>query len=1000
MGDRFCLSRASRSLWGKSDFGEQRAWLPLFVHMVDSSLVSRHLWDEWLPDCTKNMLTRTIGQDGEIVRSLFIFLCAAHDVGKATPAFQVQPCSRSIDGDGASLAWIPERAGLPFRMGSREKGSPKHALAGQAILERVLRKEQGLSPRKARCVSSIIGCHHGKSPSRHDALSAREEFPTSMGFDDDSWTSVQSELLHFCLGLANTTVEGLVSLIEGGIAPQAASVLSGLLIMCDWIASNTGAFPLVSLSSTSFGNSNEGEYEGAEILAYDAGGLAYEALLERGRRGWARTGLLSSWREAVSALRPSESLYARRFDFPAGAVPRPVQCEALSVAEGMAEPGLMIIEAPMGEGKTEAALAAAEALAAKTGAGGVCVALPTMATTDAMFSRVHKWLERLLPASGTEPGTVYLAHGKSRLNEEYQGIIAESRYRGGDMDHDDGLSVEVSDWMFGSKRGMLSSFVVCTVDQVLMGALQMKHLALRHLALANKVVIIDECHAYDIYMRQYLDVILGWLGSWHVPVILLSATLPKSQREEIARSYMGGWVLPGSAEASECPDEGDAYPLITYTRGDRVMSGEVKAAGGTTIVRVALMPDDEQALVDLLKDKLRQGGCAGVVCDTVTRAQAAAAALVQEFGREKVTLAHARFTDIDRMENERGLREMLGADATLENGRRPPLHIVVGTQVLEQSLDIDFDILVSDIAPIDLLFQRLGRCHRHARTSRPGGVSEPCCYVRGVCEWRNGAPLFSRGVTSVYEKANLMESMGVCGLLGAAAAATLSLPSDISRLVQLAYGEEAVKVIPGEWADDYHAARERREANRDEKCRRARHCLLKPIQDMVRNRDSLTDWYTLSDTRVPGEEYGPRAVRDTQETVEVLLLRLVGREIRLPPWIGDPGKGVQCGATIPVDGVPESRLAKVAVQSAVRLPPALCRPDKIEELIGVLEEVGGPYVGAWQESPWLQGRLVLPMSEEGGAMRAKIALGGALWTLLYSRDAGLSATCDEEGNDG
>ena len=102
--------------------------------------------------------------------------------------------------------------------------------------------------------------------------------------------------------------------------------------------------------------------------------------------------------------------------------------------------------------------------------------------------------------------------------------------------------VVISDWMCGKKRGMLSSFVVCTIDQVLMGALQMKHLALRQLALANKVVIIDECHAYDMYMRQYLDVVLEWLGSWHVPVILLSATLPAKQKEEMAGRYLAGWT--------------------------------------------------------------------------------------------------------------------------------------------------------------------------------------------------------------------------------------------------------------------------------------------------------------------------------------------------------------------------------------------------------------------------------------------------------------------------
>ena len=235
--------------------------------------------------------------------------------------------------------------------------------------------------------------------------------------------------------------------------------------------------------------------------------------------------------------------------------PRPMQRAAVEVARSVETPGLMIIEAPMGEGKTEAALAAAEILAARTGRGGICVALPTMATTDAMFGRVHRWLERLPHEDGADVRSVFLAHGKARLNEEFQGLarssgrwvmsaMGEDLREGGSSTRDKLRnppdSVVVSQWMQGRKKGMLANFVVCTVDQVLMGALEMKHLCLRQLALANKVVVIDECHAYDSYMRCYLNRVLEWLGAMGVPVVLLSATLPAQQRREMLTSYQRG----------------------------------------------------------------------------------------------------------------------------------------------------------------------------------------------------------------------------------------------------------------------------------------------------------------------------------------------------------------------------------------------------------------------------------------------------------------------------
>ena len=564
--------------------------------------------------------------------------------------------------------------------------------------------------------------------------------------------------------------------------------------------------------------------------------------------------------------------------------------------------------------------------------------------------------------------------------------------------------------MTGRKRGMLSNFVVCTVDQVLMGALQMKHLALRQLALANKVVIIDECHAYDMYMRQYLEDVLGWLGSWHVPVVLLSATLPAKQREGMLKAYLNGRDArratrrrslrrPSSTPCQSMmsvkekhPHEKNPYPIITYSDGATMKSHPVESATCPFPIELRSVDDNLDNLLALIKDLSAEGGCIGVICDTVTRAQAAAEMLSDEFGCESVTLTHARFTDVDRMGNETRLREMLGPDASLENGKRPRFHIVVGTQVLEQSLDIDFDVLVTDVAPVDLLLQRMGRCHRHIRDDRPSRLTKPRCYIRGIETWGEDGPSFASGISDVYGQASLIESLSVCRIVGEGASSQLVLPGDIAALVQLAYSDYAACQVPDRWKPLYGKACTAREENREKKRARARCCLLRPTDEMIREGLSLTDWYQLSSTdRVDGD-YGPRAVRDTQETVEVMLLRRIGNQIRLLPWVGDVDRGIELGAEIPVDVVPDRDIAMLAIQSCVRLPLSICAMERIEALIGELEKMDGPFVGAWQESSWLAGELALFLEEKDGELETTLDLGPAngTWQIRYARDVGLT----------
>lgn len=1024
--DELCLSRQARSIWAKSDRESEENWLPLYVHLCDSAAVAQRLWDNWLPRSTRRIIGVAVGDDalaGRMVR----FLAGIHDLGKATPAFQKQPRWGNSRGGSEDLSYLPRKAGLPIRP-DLEKRGPAHPAAGEILLEKYLIEEKGWKKPVARSYAGVLGAHHGRFPDVGHLRDAARDHPDSMGFSSPhgEWEKVQTELVEYALILAGLSTEDLEVLAHHPLPAPVASLVTGVVIMSDWMASNQGAFPLVSLLDPSSGG-----------LIEKGGVLNLRRLELRANSAWARLGILPAWEGQISADGASD-FYRHRFSLPSGASPWPVQSVALELARDVEDPGIFVIEAPMGSGKTETALAMAEELGARCGCGGVCVALPTMATTDAMFGRVHAWLEHL-PGKKVDGGrSVYLAHGKAQLNEEYQGIVDVSRSgrrfssMGVDLQegaHDTSETTVVCDWMFGRKKGMLADFVVCTVDQVLMGALQMKHLSLRHLALANKVVIIDECHAYDIYMRQYLLRVLEWLGTWHVPVILLSATLPADQRRHMVEAYLRGRETPDSAnegarsldvattrrrgggpkaalvarkakeaqtEKKASDDEVLGYPLISYSCGTEPRHREVDWTGMTQEVELRLMDDDLESLVRLLVDLLAEGGCAGVVCDTVSRAQEVADQLCDAFGPHDVVLVHSRFIDIDRMTREAHLRDLLGPQSHRSDGSRPERLVVVGTQVIEQSLDIDFDVLVTDVAPVDLLLQRLGRTHRHRRgpgeSERPKKLRLPLCFVRGVEDLADDVPKFARGVSKVYEKASLMESLAVLGLTRNASHTFAVLPKDIAPLVQSAYGEGAASHVPDAWRAAYKEAVENRAEHFEKKKKRAEKFLLHSASRSLRDADTLIGLCEGSveerkDGKRSDDDRGQRAVRDTQETVEVLLLWHKDDELRLPPWVGDERNDVEPGCAVPRNYEPPAHIARVVSQCAVRLPISMCNPEDLDGLIGALEKGCGKWVAAWQSSTWLAGRLVLPMEmEEDGVLSATVYRR----TLRYTSEGGLS----------
>ncbi|MFE7141723.1 type I-E CRISPR-associated protein Cse1/CasA, partial [Streptomyces sp. NPDC057644] len=926
------LSPASRTAWGKHD-RQTDQWLPLWRHMADSAAVARRLWDDWVPDSVKALVSDAFPQGASDARKAAVHLACVHDIGKATPAFACQ-----VDG----LADRMRAAGLdmPYQkqFGLDRRMAP-HGLAGQLLLQEWLGERFGWSERVSGQFAVVAGGHHGTPPDHqqiHD-LGLRPRLLRTAGKSEAVWRDVQFELMDACAARAG--VEERLAAWRSVRLPQPVQVvLTAIVIVSDWIASSSELFPYDPASWSPVGP--EGERR-------------------RLAAAWAGLDLPGPWR-AEEPVGSAAELFHQRFRLPQGSTIRPVQEDAVRVARELSGPGLLIIEAPMGEGKTEAAFAVAEVMAARSGAGGCLVALPTRATGDAMFPRLISWLQRL-PSDG--PRSVVLAHAKAALNEVWAGMTKADRRTIAAVDLDGPVedvspaggarranpaSLHAHQWLRGRKKGLLSSFAVGTIDQVLFAGLKSRHLALRHLAVAGKVVIIDEVHAYDAYMNAYLDRVLEWLAAYRVPVVMLSATLPALRRRELAAAYAGE-ATPELAAALELPDE--AYPLITAVApGGSVLTVRPAAASGRrTEVVVERLDDELPLLVARLEDELRDGGCALVVRNTVDRVLEAAQHLRARFGAAAVTVAHSRFIAADRACRDTELRDRFGP-----GGDRPAgPHIVVASQVVEQSLDIDFDLLVTDLAPVDLVLQRMGRLHRHPRT-RPPRLAQARCLITGVEDWGADQPVPVRGSLAVYQGPHtLLRALAVLGphLDGV----PLVLPDHISPLVQAAYDERPVG--PVHWAPVLADARKNHLARLAEKRERADVFRLGPVRRAGR---PLFGWLDGNAGDADDSRSGRAQVRDSEESLEVLVVqRRTDGRLTTVSWL-DGGRG---GLDLPEHMPPPHRVAEIVAGCALTLPRTLTHPGVIDRTIAELERFVVP---AWQvkECPWLAGELLLVLDED------------------------------------
>lgn len=534
----------------------------------------------------------------------------------------------------------------------------------------------------------------------------------------------------------------------------------------------------------------------------------------------------------------------------------------------------------------------------------------------------------------------------------------------------------VHQWFLSSKRRLLANFAVVTIDQLLMAGLQRKHLMLAHIALSGKVVVIDEAHASDDFMNTYLDSVLSWLGAYQAPVIVLSATLTSERRKQMMRAY----AAHRAEEIDGIHFDAHDYPLVTVIPRDEspIVKQVVQETKPGRSVRWSWMPADLDSLTRSVDEAVADGGCALVVRNTVADAQATTVAL-SGLGLD-VILNHAGFLAADRARNDEDLAAMFG-----KNGeQRPAKAVVVATQVVEQSLDIDFDVMFTDLAPVDLLLQRIGRLHRHGTAHRrPASLTEARVFILADVTDEQRPPQGSSGSVVVYGMHHLLRTAAALIQHGE----TIRLPADVSPLVAAALGSD--EIGPAAWQGQMTKAAAEHAGKIEKQRDKASTWCVRPWLAEADDRYELGQWMATS------SEYDEiqmgAVVRDTEPSIEVLVVALTpnGETAIRPPWLADTLTETE---TLDTSTLPTDDLAREIASWSVRLPARLCRWGLDEATIKAIDTDARTRRWLWRRHPLLKGELLLAMEqqEEGGTtLSTKITVRNKTYVLRYSPEQGL-----------
>ncbi|MFI9833753.1 CRISPR-associated helicase Cas3' [Streptomyces sp. NPDC051913] len=782
--------------WGKFDQG-QRAVYALLFHLLDTAAIAGEVWDRFLTRGQRRLITRGLGMSTAQARCLVMFMAGLHDLGKLS-AFQQQEAhpwariSEALRADTCNWQRMPhERASM-------------HSVL-QLLTEVGYRADTSDSPGVR--FAQILGGHHGRFLQLDlDGAASTERVNRALG--GPLWQDLRRRYFALLRHLTGaTTVPHRVSI-------PAAVLITGVGVIADRLASQ-GHYWLPKARAPLFApveHYAQAVKEAPGVL--DASGLARISLPT------------TSFAQAHRGVTHPNDLQASLI-------------RQLATVMGDKGPGIVVVTDATGGGKTVAALEAARVFNAGGDTAGVAWLLPTTATADAAYDV----LEAYVAAHRPEHAPVSLVHSSDWRNSAYSDhrLAAHAPSTTDEFWTEDLDAIQDQDaraeqrpeervtvpdgWLRGWDRALLAQFTVATVDQALMAALPVRFSMLRQLALSGRTIVVDEVHALTPFMQRLLGRLLNWLGALGCPVVLLSATLPARTCNEMVRSYLAGagnsrkqlaerdfappypgWLFAAAADATVTRID----PLVAVAHAQRFRrSADIRLhpVRHDTHTDPDGSPARESRLERIVAEitpVVESGGCAAVVCATVADSQRTYQHLRDSLpwprgADDALVLLHARLPGHRREDLTRRLRSRLG-----RTGQRPERLIVVTTSLLDMSLDIDVDVMVSDLAALHTLLQRLGRLWRFEHL-RAAGTRRPA-WVR-----RRPRPLLSVLQTTDHEGNTLLPAAwrtleepflpyATADFLARRPDSTLAitLPDDVHRLVETVHGdaEELARTSP------------------------------------------------------------------------------------------------------------------------------------------------------------------------------------------------------------
>ena len=613
----------------------------------------------------------------------------------------------------------------------------------------------GVAGSDARLLASAVGAHHGHPICSTDL----RKVYCSVKRLDPVWHEAHTQL--FSQLVEGVDADGLPALPpEGATRSAFLQWLMGLTTVADWIGSSEALCRWDRLDQ--WGGHPSSWFTESQRLAATA--LAKVGLDAAGLR------TVNSGAEAITLALGNKMK------------PRPLQQAMAQILDQLDdEPCLVVIEAPMGEGKTEAGFSCTP------GRRGLYVAMPTQATSNALFTRMSQFLERAADGK-TQCALAHGAGGPAAATNRLQDVGL------GTPDS----AVTAGWWFRGSKRSLLCPQGIGTVDQALIGVLNARHGFVRLFGLSGRTVILDEVHAYDAYTGGLIERLVNWLQQLGCRVVLMSATLPSERRDAILRAWAGEVTLPQST----------TYPRISWASPGSIKSLSFSASRHQKVQVQGIDPDE---VATRAMDMAKAGARVLLVMNTVGRAQS----LYRKINGVNRSLFHSRFPMSQRLTIGDSVLKKFGHDGNAQAG-----HVLVATQVAEQSLDIDMDVLITDPAPIDLVLQRSGRIHRHDRP-RPQGFEQPLVLISGLDQ-----QVPPEKLSTVYDRWIVLRSHA--WLKGHS---VLELPGDIDQAVQQVYGDTWNPAAPDQLLRELNDSRQKHETRQENMAQQARDATLAKPQD-------------------------------------------------------------------------------------------------------------------------------------------------------------------------